>query len=246
MPSLRGRLLFFDELTSTNDTAKELARSGGAVGRVVVAERQTAGRGRMDRRFVSPAGWGIYATAITASPAHPDTPLTALTACAVCRTLETSAGCLPAIKWVNDILLDERKICGILCESVGAAVVIGVGINVNNPRESFLPDLPHVSSLSAQLGKPLELEAILVSLVQNLDHMAAGIDDPSFRQAEMARYRKRLVTLGRRVRVIAPDGERTGLAVDLAEDGALLVDFGAGAERVIFGDVSIRGMEGYL
>ncbi len=246
MPSLKGRLIFFEQISSTNDPAKELARKGTGIGKVIIATEQTAGRGRQGRYFHSPKGCGIYITIIVPSPMSANTPVTALAACAVCKALEDCCGRDFAIKWVNDVLLDEYKVCGILAESVGTAIVIGTGINVNTPRESFLPDLPHASSLAAQFGHSFELEKIVVSLVKQFDLIAMQLDNPAFVARELDYYRSRLITLGRQIKVITSDSERVGIAIGLDSDAALLVDFGQGEERVIFGDVSVRGINGYL
>lgn len=134
--------VFLEETDSTNRVAKELARQGALHGTAVLAKRQTAGRGRMDRRFFSPEG-GMYLSVIL-RPALPPEELSLVTpmaATAVWKAVEKAAGIRLGIKWVNDLYLEGKKVCGILCECAGDAVIVGVGLNLKAPEGGFPPDL---------------------------------------------------------------------------------------------------------
>lgn len=134
--------VYLRETDSTNRVAKELARQGAAHGTAVLAERQTAGRGRMDRRFFSPEG-GMYLSVIL----RPDLPpedlslVTPMAAAAVWKAVEKRTGIRLGIKWVNDLYLEGKKVCGILCECAGEAVIVGVGLNLKEPEGGFPPGL---------------------------------------------------------------------------------------------------------
>ena len=134
--------VFLQETDSTNRVAKELARQGATHGTAVLAERQTAGRGRMERSFFSPEG-GMYLSAILRPEIPPEDLLlmTPMAAAAVWKAVERLTGICLGIKWVNDLYLEGKKVCGILCERTGDAVIVGVGLNLKTPEGGFPPEL---------------------------------------------------------------------------------------------------------
>ena len=234
-------LVCLAEVDSTNLRARQLAAEGAADGTVVVADCQTAGRGRLGRSFQSPGGQGIYLTALLRPDLPPErlSPVTAMAGVAVCRAVERLCGVSPGLKWPNDPVLDGKKLCGILTElslegetARVQELVLGIGINVSQRPEDFTP----------------EVREIATSLVQALGHavsrpaLAAGETGPY-----LAEYRRRCVNLGRTVRLLRPDGGgETAEALDIDEEFGLVVRRPDGAVKTVrSGEVSVRGLYGY-
>lgn len=233
------------ELPSTNDRARELADAGAAHGEVVIAESQTAGRGRRGRSWSSPAGRNLYLSVILRPSLPPQraselTLVASVAACDACRKAGVDAG----IKWPNDLLVGARKVAGILTELSAEPdavhwVILGVGVNLNAVPGDFPEELRGVAtSLAIERGQPvpraLFAAALLSELEQWLDlHAAEGFGP--VREA----WRERSVTLGREVRVDGDGGEIKGIAEDIDASGALLVRGSAGLHRVVAGDVRL-------
>ena len=234
----------FDEVASTNETARQLAEEGAAHGEVVIAERQTAGRGRRGRTWISPPGGNLYLSAVL----RPDMPpqrapeITLVASVALCHAVRR-AGADAGIKWPNDLVVGDRKLCGILTEMAADEgrvqwVVLGAGVNLNARPEDFPEELrPWVTSVAAERGQPvpraLFAAAALALLEEWLDRHAEG----GF-AAVRDEWRVLSDTLGREVRVSAEGREVSGLAEDVDESGALLVRSGAGLEAFRAGDVA--------
>mgnify|MGYP000845804210 FL=1 len=241
------KIIAYDAVDSTNLVLKDLAREGAEDGTVVVADSQGTGRGRMERAFFSPPGKGIWVSILLRPTFLPqDAPkCTLMAAVAVARAMERF-GLRAAIKWPNDIMHDGRKLVGILTEMSAEMdrvnyVVIGIGINVNIANEDFPEELRSVAtSLMQMKGEPLPRVAFLQELLRALDELYADVQQQGFAPV-LAAWRDYAVTLGQIVRVIAPAGEEfEGVAADIDEEGALLIDTEAGRRRVLAGDVSIR------
>jgi len=234
-----------EELESTSDLAKELAEQGAAHGEVVIAEKQTAGRGRRGRTWSSPAGKNLYLSAVLRPQLPPQraaelTLVASLAVCDACRQAGVDAG----IKWPNDVLVGGRKVAGILTELAAEPdlvhwVVVGIGVNLNAGRDDFPEELrDQATSLALERGQPvpraLFAAALLALLEQWLDrHAEEGFE------AVRGAWRERSATLGREVRVDLDGGEIAGVAEDLDGSGALLVRSGSGLVRVVAGDVRI-------
>lgn len=232
------------EAPSTNELAAERARAGAPEGLVVVADHQAAGRGRLDRTWVTPPGTAVTFSMVlrpTVEPARwPWLPL--LVGHNVAKAL-TTLGHDARVKWPNDVLLDgDLKVAGILVERVetptGPAAIVGVGINVAMTTEE-LPVETATSLAIAAHGAP-DREQVLIGVVQTLregyDVWQAGGDLATARLA--ASYRSHCATLGRAVRVELPGGgQLLGQASDVDDDGRLVVDTPTGPERVGAGDV---------
>lgn len=221
------------ETDSTNRVAKELARQGAAHGTVVSALRQTAGRGRLGRSFFSPEG-GIYLSVILRPQLPPEerTLVTPMAAVAVCRTVEKLCGRSPQIKWVNDLYLEHKKLCGILCEAVGDAVIVGIGLNYAVPPAGFPPDIPATALYPAEGGT--------VGRKELAEAMAEAVLTAEPR-ACMAEYRARNLVTGRTVTVHPVGGSPyTARALDVDDRGRLVVECEQGTMTLDSGEVSVR------
>lgn len=230
-----------DTVDSTNRQARLWAREGAAHGAVVIAQAQTAGRGRRGRGWVSSPGAGLWLSIVLRPafppPLYPRLPLAA--ALAAADACQTVCGVPPRIKWPNDLLLHGRKIAGILAEGESSAVVLGIGINVRQRAGDFPPELAGTAgSLEMLTGRTVPLPALEAAL---LDALEARVDNPDFLQE----YAARCATIGTQVLVAAPEETYAGYAEGIDEAGALLVRDAAGVlRRVLAGDVTIRALAG--
>lgn len=221
------------ETDSTNRVAKELARQGAAHGMVVSALRQTAGRGRLGRSFFSPEG-GIYLSVILRPQLPPEerTLVTPMAAVAVCRAVEELCGISPRIKWVNDLYLGEKKLCGILCEGAGDAVIVGIGLNYTMPPEGFPSDIP-ATALYPPEGGPVSKEALAEAMVKAV--LAA---QP---QECINEYRRRNLVPGKDITVYPVGGTPySAKALDIDERGRLVVQTQDNILTLDSGEVSVR------
>lgn len=229
-----GRMLrLVPEIPSTNSAAMSLALEGAPQGTAVAADKQTAGRGRLGRRWFSPAGENLYCSVILRQPRSPEhlglwlpwVPL--LSAIAVVRAIERVAGFRPSLKWPNDILIDRQKLGGLLCESTGprtggTVVVVGIGLNVNSRPETFPADLRDGStSLAAEAGRSFDRALVLATILDEMedasDRLLGGAPEGFVRE-----YSAFCATLGQRVRVSHADGRMIeGVALSIGPDGAL-------------------------
>ena len=241
-------VVFFEEVDSTNHVAKQLAREGAASGTVVVAEAQGKGRGRLERPFFSPAGKGIWYSVILRPHILPqEAPKCTLLAAVAVAMAMKRFGLRAEIKWPNDILHEGKKLTGILTEMSAELdrinyIVIGTGINVNIEEEEFPEDLrDKATSLSVMKGEKLPRVAFFQAVLEALDELCTILDEEGFSPI-VARWREYAVTLGQEVHVIGVAGKDSfdGRAVDIDDEGALLVETEDGVRRVLAGDVSIR------
>ena len=243
----RGLIVHAETLASTNAEAARRAAEGCAEGTLVVAETQTAGRGRRGRHWESPPGAGIYTSLVL----RPDLPLdrvpllTLLTAVAAAEAVHAATGEAPQIKWPNDLLFKGRKIAGVLIEVASeidavAYAVIGLGMNVNTAPAS-LPARPlyPASSLRAELGRAVDRAQLLAGWLNRMEvwyrRLAAADGDVRL----VARWRALAGTLGRTFTVNTGRETIRGCAVDLDADGALIVADDTGERRrILSGDLA--------
>jgi BirA family biotin operon repressor/biotin-[acetyl-CoA-carboxylase] ligase len=235
IPGRSDRVHYFPELDSTMTAARDMARAGCPHFTVVVAGRQTQGRGRLRRPWHSEAG-GLYFTVVV----RPDVPpllagrINFAASLTLCRLLRDRFGVDARTKWPNDILVDGRKICGLLSEMEAeddrvAFVNVGIGLNVNNAPGAAEPS---AVSLRELRGEPVSVRELLSAFLDAFEKRAARLDD-----SVVAEWKELTMTLGRNVRVVTVREERTGRAVDVDSDGALILETEEGArERVIYGD----------
>src|SRR5262245_43557396 len=250
-----GRLghppLFFSTIGSTNDVASTLANNGDHEGAVVIADNQTAGRGRRGRVWFSPAGAGLYVSVVLVPAQAVDAPeraaalLTLAAGVALAEAVERSTGLSPAIKWPNDLLVGRRKLAGILAEGVASpapfpalqSVVLGYGLNVS--AAAYPVELAdRVTSLESELGRRVDRAELCA---QSLAKLAARYDDllDARFDAILDAWRARSPgSRGRRVSWETPSGTRSGMTIGVDDMGALLVRAGDRTERLVAGEIS--------
>ena len=250
-----SEIIYLDEVDSTNTYLKQLANDGAPHGTVVIANAQTGGRGRMERGFVSEAGKGLFFSLLlrpTGDAVRNLTMLTSFVAVCVCEAIAAVTGIEAQIKWVNDILVEDRKLCGILLEmSAGCEpgtvdyVVVGVGINVGYQAADFPVDLrDRVTSLAMLTDQPLSRDRLAAALIDSLARMYASLSDPA---AYLAAYRARSATVGREVLVLRGGDSRPAFAERIGDDCGLIVRYPDGTrETLTYGETSIRGVDGYI
>lgn len=239
-------ILYFRSCPSTNDAARELGHRGAPEGSLAIAEGQTAGRGRLGRGWVSPAGKGIYVSVLLRPRIKPEEAfkLTLLAAVAAAQAV-THAGAEAKIKWPNDVLVEGRKVAGILTELEAEAdrihqAVIGIGVNVNTPASLFPRSLRGTAtSLRLATGhkhsRVQVLQGLLAALEERYERLKAG----RFEEV-LSEWRSLDVTLGSRVKAVLLEGEIEGEARGLDQDGALLIaEAGGGLRRVTAGDIHL-------
>jgi BirA family biotin operon repressor/biotin-[acetyl-CoA-carboxylase] ligase len=227
--TLNQSLFVFKELASTNSFALELAKNPISQGTVVLADSQTAGRGRLQRSWFSPPGANIYGSLIFSfsSPLQTMGWIPLMAGTAIAQAIEDHAEIGVTLKWPNDILIDERKVGGILCESFKRSsketcVVIGFGINVNLPESAFPKDLELIAtSLQIQSQHPLDRHHLLKSVITALEQGWEALISEGPQTCQLA-YTTRCSTLGKKVQVQFPDGrELEGMAQSIGEQGQL-------------------------
>ena len=239
----------FQETTSTNDVIEKLARDGVAEGVVVFAETQTKGRGRLGRTWHSPAGSGLWFSVLLRPKLRPQeiTQLTVASANALRRAITQHIDAKLEIKWPNDLLIDGRKVAGILTEmsaelDCAKHVILGMGVDVNQNAGDFPADLrKRATSLKAETGRAVPRADLAVTILRELDNDYARLTQGRF--TELAdEWEAHCTTIGREVVIRTGDRHIRGRAESLGEDGALLLRTEHGhVERVIGGDVSLAG-----
>ena len=233
---------YYPSLPSTNDIAKRRAQEGAKEGTVIVAEEQTAGRGRIRRSWLSPRG-SIALSIILYPPLAYLSSLIMVASLAVAGSIEQVTGLKAQIKWPNDVLVNGKKVCGILVESDvrGNKVdyaVIGIGVNANLKLSEFPQIAPMATSLSQELGRNVSRREMIRSLLTEAErlYLALPAGDSVFKQ-----WRDNLVTLGKKVQVSSGEATYKGTAESVASDGSLLLRQPDGSLlKVVAGDVTLR------
>ena len=250
----KDQLRWFSSIDSTNDHQRALAKSGAPEGTVIIADHQTAGHGRRGRSFHSPTGSGIYLSLLI----RPDCPpaalmhLTCAVAVAMCDAVETTAGFRPGIKWTNDLVYGQRKLGGILTEIGFSAnghvdwAILGIGINCCQKPEDFPEEIRHMAgSLAMIASRPIDRAELAASMISSLHTMSQKLLIE--KHQILCRYRKDCITLNRDVVLVRGEEKRYGHALDIDDNGALVVRFANDSQEVVnSGEVSVRGMYGYL
>lgn len=248
------KLVFHRETGSTNIDAKSLAEQGEQEGVVVVADMQTAGRGRRGRGWDSPAGKDIYMTIMLRPQCRPEkaSALTLVMALAVLEAIQEVISQPCGIKWPNDIVVNNKKVCGILTEMSAEIdgihyVVIGSGINVNH--EQFAQEIQDkATSLYAECGKKINRARLTARVLHYFEKNYAVFQNSWDFSGLVEKYNRFLVNRDREVRVLDPKGEYDGVAKGINEKGELLVARKSDGQtvQVYAGEVSVRGIYGYV
>ncbi len=240
---VRWRLVYHREVDSTMTVARALAEAGAPAGTVVLADAQTAGRGRMGRSWVSTAGGNLYFTAILRPPLAVLRQLAMIAPLAVAEGIETVSDLHAEIKWPNDVQIDGLKVSGVLidaevCGDEPALALVGIGINVNFDTTT-VPELRGLAtSLRERLGRPLVREGVLAGVLSRLSVL---IDECERGGSARERWRSRLNTLGQAIRLRAGEIVETGVALDVTEDGGLILERSDGSPAVFAaGEVTLR------
>lgn len=240
---MSDEIITLDEVNSTNSYLKS-RYSELPDGVTVTARMQTAGRGRRGHEWAADGGM-LPLSVLLKDP--PDVEnLTARVGIAVCEAIESVCETAAAIKWTNDIIIGSHKVCGILCESVFfgdcANVIVGIGVNISQNEEFFkAAGLPHAGSLLTLSGSAPDRESLLRAIVGRVKKRAAMPFSDCYDE-----YKRRLINLGKRVRIIEANGERLAEAIDVAPNGFLVCRDESGVFEVSSGEVSVRGLNGYL
>lgn len=249
---LAGRFLYFDTVSSTNDLADRMATDDTPHGTVVAAEAQVSGRGRMGRTWFSPPGAGLYVSVVLrpellgdpgASSGVSLASSVSLTAgVALSEAIRTASGLPAAIKWPNDLVVERRKLCGILAEASSTPdhhlqhIVLGYGINVR--PAAYPPEIAdRAASLESELGRPVDRAAVLAETLARLAEWLRDVGGAGFGRM-LARWRELSPSsVGSSVEVVQPGGWVAGTTAGIDEDGALLVSVDGRVRRVIAGEV---------
>ena len=246
-------VLYFDTIDSTNTKAQELAEKGYPSGTLVVADKQESGKGRRGRSWVSPSGTGIFMTLMIKPDINPNNAsmLTLVAALAVARAITSVTGEEAMIKWPNDIVVNGKKVCGILTEMNAQFdyinhIVVGIGINVHN--ESFPEEISEMaSSLMIEAGgKRFHRAQIIAETMSYFEQYYDTFLKTQDLSALVKEYDKLLVNRNKSVRVLDPKEPFDGKAMGITPKGELIVDTWESRKLVSSGEVSVRGIYGYV
>lgn len=245
-------IYYFDSIDSTNTKAKELAEEGHPSGTLVVADRQTAGKGRRGRSWESPTGIGIFMTLMLKPEINPNNAsmLTLVAAMATTRAIRRVTGVPAMIKWPNDIVMNGKKVCGILTEMSEQFdyinhIVIGIGINVHN--EDFPEEIAQTaSSLYLESGQHIHRASLIEAFLEEFEDVYAEYLKTEDMEGLQKEYDAMLVNRGRQVRVLDPKEPFEGKAMGITKKGELIVDTWESRKLVSSGEVSVRGIYGYV
>ena len=246
-------VLYFDTIDSTNTKAQELAEKGYPSGTLVVADKQESGKGRRGRSWVSPSGTGIFMTLMIKPDINPNNAsmLTLVAALAVAKAITSVTGEEAVIKWPNDIVVNGKKVCGILTEMNAQFdyinhIVVGIGINVHN--ESFPEEISHMaSSLMIEAGgKRFHRAQIIAETMSYFEQYYDTFLQTQDLSALVREYDELLVNMNKAVRVLDPKEPFDGKAMGITPKGELIVDTWESRKLVSSGEVSVRGIYGYV
>lgn len=246
-------VLYFDTIDSTNTKAQELAEKGYPSGTLVVADKQESGKGRRGRSWVSPSGTGIFMTLMIKPDINPNNAsmLTLVAALAVAKAITSVTGEEAMIKWPNDIVVNGKKVCGILTEMNAQFdyinhIVVGIGINVHN--ESFPEEISQMaSSLMIEAGgKRFHRAQIIAETMSYFEQYYDTFLKTQDLSALVREYDELLVNMNKAVRVLDPKEPFDGKAMGITPKGELIVDTWESRKLVSSGEVSVRGIYGYV
>ena len=236
----------YKTISSTNEIAKNLALSGAKHGTVVISEEQTAGKGRLGRSFYSPANTGIYMSIILRPnlTAMDSVLITTSSSVIICESIKKVTGIDCQIKWINDIYLNNKKVAGILTEAStnfesGTIdyLILGIGINFNQPKDDFLDELKSIASLFNNNNNNINRNMLCAEIISNILDMIPRIKNYDF----ISEYKKRSIVLNQEIIYISSGISSKGKAININCDGSLVVEHDDGSIKILnSGEVSIR------
>lgn len=246
------KVVYYDETDSTNNRAKDSGEKNGAHGTLFIADKQNAGKGRRGRAWESPSGKSIYMTILLRPQITPDKApmLTLIMGLSVAEGIRKVSGAETAIKWPNDIVMNKKKVCGILTEMATEMeyvnyVVIGVGINVN--QEYFSEGIKEIAtSLYEETGTVYQRSELIAAVLERFEKNYEMFLETGDLSAVRKAYDSILVNRGQEVKVLEPGNEYRAVAEGINKNGELIVRLSDGRQKNIFaGEVSVRGIYGY-
>ncbi len=246
-------IIYYDSIGSTNSKAKELAESGQEHGTVIISEEQTSGRGRLGRNWISPKYKGIWMSIILRPNIITEniSQITLLGAAAV-QKATMKMGIKTSIKWPNDIVLNSKKVCGILTEMSGEVdhinyLVMGIGINVNLKEEDLPLDLKDIAtSLKLETGEYIDRKILLANVLNIFEELYKAFVEDSNIKETIDICRENSILIGKEIQLVNRGKVTTAKAIDISDQGELVIENSKGqVEYVVSGEVSIRGIYGY-
>lgn len=229
-------VLYYDVIDSTNLEAKRLIKSGAKLQLIITADTQTAGKGRMGRQFYSPDKTGLYMSFVY----EPETDfqdsvtVTSAAAVAVVRAIRELTDLNPKIKWVNDIYVYDKKVAGILTEAVTGertSIIVGIGVNITTNE---FPD--EIKDTATSLKQSVDKNVLLECIVKHLVELINGLPQRTF----LAEYKEKSMVIGKEVYFIKNGVKKEGMAVDINQDGGLIVQTPDGCETLNTGEITLR------
>ena len=247
--NLRNMDIFvYESVTSTNDLAKEYAKNNPQKKAAIIALTQTEGRGRRGRSFFSPDGTGLYMSILLRPSYTPELSslLTSAAAVATANAIENICDKAVSIKWINDIYLDRKKVCGILCESAFSEntsildfVIVGIGINIQDPKDDFPEEIKDIAASVFGKDSPSDdvYELLSANIINTLYEYSLRLNERKF----LTEYKNRLFMLGEEITVISPTETYNAIAIDIDNNAHLIVKTNDGAIKTISaGEISTR------
>lgn len=247
-------IVFLESVDSTNSYAKKMGEEEFQEGTLVIAEEQTAGRGRLGREWISPKGKGIWMTIMLKPDIKPEqaAQITLIAAFAVVLGIKNICNIDAMIKWPNDVVVNGKKLCGILTE-MGAEIdrinylIVGIGINANIDEMDFANSgLDIATSLKVQKGEDIDRKILISDIIKNFEKLYIDFIERGSIEYIIKNYKKVSATLGKEIRILAKGEEWNGIALDINSHGHLMVKMDDGKiEEISSGEVSVRGIYDY-
>lgn len=253
---LIGReIIFLESVDSTNNYAKKIGEEEFQEGTLIIAEEQTAGRGRLGREWISPKSKGIWMTIMLKPDIKPEqaTQITLIAAFAVVKAIKKICNIDVMIKWPNDVVIKGKKLCGILTE-MGAEIdrinylIVGIGINANTDKMDFVNSgLDIATSLKIQKGESIDRKLLISDVIKNFEELYIDFIEKGSIEHIIKDYKKVSATLGKEIKILTKGEERLGVALDINNYGHLIVKMDDGKiKEISSGEVSVRGIYEYI
>ena len=250
--SLGRDIRYFKEIDSTNEEVKRIARAGEVEGVTVIADKQTAGKGRLGRSWDSPSGNSIFMSILLRPQIRPDkaSQITLMAGLAMCEAICLVTGLDAKIKWPNDIVVSGKKVCGILTEMSAEMdginyIVVGIGVNVNNT--DFPGNLSYATSLKLEGQKEYQRREIIKVFLEKFEPYYMAYKEVPTLEMIIPIYKRYCITLADKVKIIDSIKEYVATPLDINVDGSLVVKTEDGEiNTILSGEVSVRGIYGYV